>query len=222
MRWLIFGVVALHLALPALAAQGSPSLARSLDSQTLAALRPILDSARRDSVPVRPLEDKALEGVAKHVAPLRILAAVRQLRTELKDARTLLHSAAPAVVVSEEEIVAAADAQRRGVPAPELATLRRHAPPTADLIVAYTLLGDLVQRGVPSDQARVVIEQLLAAGVPPAHMAEIPARMDVGLRVGAAPLDALRNALPTPLRPPQPLPPTGTPPRPVPNRPSHP
>jgi hypothetical protein len=63
------------------------------------------------------------------------------------------------------------------------------------------VLGDLVQRGVPADEAEAALEQLLAAGVPPEQIAEIPTRVDVALRVGAPPLDALRSALPAPLRP---------------------
>jgi hypothetical protein len=200
MRRFVLTVLLGCLAAAPLAAQGRPPLEQRLDPQTLAALRPILDSAGSDSVPVQALVDKALEGVAKHVPLVRIIAAVRQLAAELHDARTLLRSA-PGVAVSDGEIVAAADARRRGVPAKDVATLRSHAPPATSLVVAYTVLGDLVQRGVPADQARMVIEQLLAAGVPAQQIAEIPARMDVGLRVGAPPLDALRGALPMPLRP---------------------
>jgi hypothetical protein len=202
------------LATTPLTAQGRPSLEQRLDPRTLAALRPILDSARGDSVPVQALEDKALEGVAKHVPLERIVAAVRQLAAELRDVRTILRSVAPGVTSSDGEIVAAADARRRGVPATDVVALRSHAPPTSALVVAYTVFGDLVQRGVPADQARLAIEQLLAAGVPAQQIAEIPARMDVGLRVGAPPLDALRSALPMPLRPVKPPPAGASPPKP--------
>jgi hypothetical protein len=183
------------------AAQGPPGLERRLDPQTLALVRAIVDSAQADSVPVSALEDKALEGVAKHMPPVRILSAVRQLAAELRDARALLRTAAPRAALSDDETIAAADARRRDVPAVELAALRREVPPATRLVVPYTVLGDLVQRGVPASEAREVIAQLIAAGVPASQIAEIPARMDVGLRVGAPPLDALRNALPAPLRP---------------------
>jgi hypothetical protein len=198
----LFGAALLSwLAASVLAAQGPPPLEQRFDPQTLGALRSILDSARADSVPVNALKDKALEGVAKHVPPVRIVAVVRQLAAELRDARALLRSAAPRAALSDDETIAAADARRRDVPAVELAALRRHVPPATTLVVPYTVLGDLVQRGVPASEAREVIEQLIAAGVPVSQIAEIPARMDVGLRVGAPPLDALRNALPVPLRP---------------------
>lgn len=214
MRRLLLSVAVGHFAAAGLAAQGRPALDARLDPQTLAAVRAIVDSARGDSVPSRVLEDKALEGAAKRVPPPRIVAAVRQLAAELRDARALLRSADPRGPLAEGEIVAAADARRRGVPEAEALALRRHVPPATPLVVAFTVLGDLVQRGVAADQAREVIEQLIAAGVPAQQVAEIPARMDVGLRVGARPLDALRSALPIPLRP---LKRPPTPPKPIPS-----
>ncbi len=215
MRSLWLAALIGQLAVPGLAGQGNASFDQRLDPATLAALRPILDSARADSLPEQALEDKTLEGVAKHVPPPRIIAAVRQLAAELRDARGLLRSATSDVAPGDGEIVAAADAHRRGVPATEISALRAHAPRTAGLVVAFTVLGDLVQRGVPAAEARIVIEQLLAAGVPSRQIAEIPSHMDVGLRVGAPPLDALRSALPVPVRP---LKPPSPPPAPKPDR----
>jgi hypothetical protein len=199
-----------------LAAQGHAVLEQRLDPQALAAVRAIIDSARRDSVPTQALEDKALEGVAKHIPPDRIVAAVRQFGVELRGARALLRAAAPGATLADGEFIAAADAQHRGVPPVDLSSLRGHVSSRASLVVAFTVLGDLVQRGVPAGQARDVVEQLIAAGVSPQQLADVPARMDVGLRVGAPPLDALRSALPIPLRPVRP-PPGAMPPKPSPS-----
>ena len=215
MRVFVGLVVLAHAAIAALAAQDRPVIESRLDPQTLAAVRAIIDSARRDSVPLQALEDKALEGAAKHVPVGRIVGAVRQLSVELRDARALLRAAAPRAALADGEIVAAADTRRRAVPAVEVSRLRNHVPATAPLVVALTVLGDLVQRGIPADQAREVIEELIAAGVSAQQIADIPTRMDVGLRVGAPPLDALRSALPIPLRPVQRAP---TPLRPNPSR----
>ncbi|MGH7700733.1 MAG: hypothetical protein ACREMJ_09495, partial [Gemmatimonadales bacterium] len=86
-------------------------------------------------------------------------------------------------------------------------------PATLSLVMPFTVLGDLIQRGVPAGEARRVIEELLDAGVTPEQLAEIPARVDIALRVGAPPLEALRNALPIPVRPgPAAQPPAGPPP----------
>ncbi len=193
------------------AAQGR--LEARLDPQTLASLRPLFDAARRDSIPLSALEDKALEGAAKRVPGERIVAALHRLADELRAARALLRGAAESAPLPDAEIVAAADATRRGVPPGEIAALGRRAPATVGLVVPLTVLGDLVQRGVPADEARRVLEELLDAGVTPEQLAEIPARVDIALRVGAPPLEALRNALPVPVRPGPPgQPPAGPPP----------
>lgn len=200
-RSLLLAVLAGPVAAATLMAQERPPLEARLDPPTLVAVRAIIDSARADSVPTRALEDKALEGAAKRVPAPRIVAAVRQLAVDLKEARALLRAASPRAPLAEEEIVAAAQARARGVPAGEVQALRNHVPPATPLVVAFTVLGDLVQRGVAADQALDVIEQLIGAGVPAQQIGEIPVRMDVGLRVGAPPLDALRSALPIPIRP---------------------
>ncbi|HKI96126.1 MAG TPA: hypothetical protein VJ992_12640 [Gemmatimonadales bacterium] len=216
MRGILLVTVLVPLTATTLAAQGGSPLQQRLDRQTFEAVRAIMDSARAYSVPTGPLADKALEGAAKHVPAARILAAVRQLRNELADARGLLRAGAPGAPLGTEEIVAAADAQRRGVPAADVTQLRHDVPTATSLVVPLTVLGDLIQRGVPADQARGVIEQLVTAGVSAQQIADVPSRMDVGLKVGAPPLDALRSASPIPLHPLPPTRPGATPP--VPNR----
>ena len=94
-RRLLLPIVLGHLAAATLTAQGRSPLEARLDPQTLVAVRAIVDSARGDSVPSRVLEDKALEGAAKRVPPPRIVAAVRQLAADLREARALLRAAAP-------------------------------------------------------------------------------------------------------------------------------
>jgi hypothetical protein len=217
---LVLAVLAV-LAVPDVGAQGRPTLESRLDAQTLAALRPVFAAALSDSLPVRALEDKAFEGAAKRVPAPRIVAAVRQLATELREARILLYDAAPGATRAEGEIIAAADARRRGVPANEISALRRNVSPATALMVPLTVFADLVQRGIAADQARAVLEQLLAAGVAAEQIAEIPARVDVALRVGAPPLEALRSALPVPLRPVPLRPPARPPSEPSSVRPSH-
>ena len=56
----------------------------SLGPQTEALLRPVLDSAAQDSLPVSALQSKALEGSAKGRPPAEILAVVRGLADRLR------------------------------------------------------------------------------------------------------------------------------------------
>ncbi len=182
-------------ALVAPQAQEGRSVESRLDQETVAALRPIFEAARRDSVPVRALEDKALEGAAKRVPSARIVAAVERLATELRETRSLLRAAATSTPLSEGEIIAAADVRSRGVAAEEIAALRHNAPPSTNLEIPFAVLGALVQRGVPADEARTVVEHLVTSGVSQEKIVEIPARVDAALRVGAPPVPALGSAL---------------------------
>ncbi|MBI2073296.1 MAG: hypothetical protein HYW06_04285 [Gemmatimonadetes bacterium] len=182
-------------AAPQLPGQQTSGLATRLDQATYAALRPILEAAGRDSIPLRPLEAKALEGTAKRRPAAQIVAAVQRLAQELQQARLLLRQAAPTAPDAEGDIVAAAEAMRRGVPAEEVAALRRRVPPATSLEIPLAVLGELVQRGVPAAEARAVIEHMVNSGVPQARMVEIPSHVDVALRVGAPPITALGSAL---------------------------
>lgn len=178
----------------AIATQDPASLQSRLDAATYDAIRPVLEAARGDSVPVRALEAKALEGVAKRRPASQIVAAVSRLADELRAARGVLRGAVQGPLV-EGEVQAAAEALRRGVPASELTELRRGAPPDVALEIAIAVLGELVERGVPAGEARDVIGQLVESGLPPGRFVEIPARVDVALRVGAPPGAALASAL---------------------------
>jgi hypothetical protein len=61
-------------------------------------------------------------------------------------------------------------------------------------VVPLTVLGDLVQRGIPADQARLAIVNLVSGGASMEEIAQLPSRVDVGLRVGASPAKALEGA----------------------------
>src|SRR5262245_46502152 len=164
-----------------------------LDPQVAEVLREVTARALRDSIPVRQLEDKALEGTAKQVPPARIADALRKLGTELADARSLLRQGGPTTKLSEGDIVAASDARRRGVPGEEIVALRRESP-GASMVVPLTVLGELVDRGVPVGQARATIAAMLKDGRSMDQVAQLPGKVDVGIRVGASPAAALNSA----------------------------
>jgi len=169
--------------------------AAQLDPTVRDALRPVLETARRDSVPVEVLEAKALEGVAKRRPTPVIVAAVQRLAGELRDARAALRAAAPTAALSAGELVAVAEAVRLGTPWEDVRSLRAAAEPATSLEIPFAVLGALVERGVPAAEARAVIQEMVKAGVAQSRMVEVPARIDVALRVGAAPIPALNSAL---------------------------
>jgi hypothetical protein len=169
--------------------------AARLDPAMREALRPVLETARRDSVPVAILEGKALEGVAKRRPTAVIVAAVQRLAGELRDARAALRAAAPTATLVAGELVAVAEAVRLGTPWEDVRSLRATANPGTNLEIPFAVLGALVMRGVPAGDARAVIGEMIRAGVAQSRMVEVPARIDVALRVGAGPIAALNSAL---------------------------
>jgi len=178
-----------------LAAQEHPSLSARLGRETEALLRPVLDSAAHDGLPVGALESKALEGVAKGRPPDEIRTVVRRLADRLRQARAILTDAEPDTPVAPREIVTASEALESGVSPGDIARLRRNAPAKTSLEIPFAVLGELVRRGVPGSQARDVVAGLVQSKVPEERIVGIPARMDVGIRGGAPPVQALGRAL---------------------------
>lgn len=181
--WLV--TLALATVLPRWAAAQDPRLERRLDSVTVAALGTIIDSARGADLPVEPLIQRALEGAAKHAPGARIVAAIRLLATELRDARAALGTAS-----TPAELVAAASALRAGVRSTDLAQFRRRRG--TSLTVPLAAVTDLVTSGVPPDSAaaavlalaglardeqivdfRRAVERDIALGAPPAAAAAV-------------------------------------------------
>lgn len=181
--WLV--TLALATVLPRWAVAQDPRLERRLDSMTVAALGTIIDSARGADLPVEPLIQRALEGAAKHAPGARIVAAVRLLATELRDARAALGPAS-----TPAELVAAASALRAGVRSADLVQFRRRRG--TSLTVPLAAVTDLVTSGVPPDSAaaavlalaglardeqivdfRRAVERDIALGAPPAAAAAV-------------------------------------------------
>jgi hypothetical protein len=152
-RWLIaLGLIA---TLPRLGAAQDPRLERRLDSATLVALTPVLDSARAADLPLEPLVQRALEGAIKHAGAARIVTAVRLLARELGEARTALGPGS-----TSAELVAGASALRAGARATDLAQFRRRRG--AGVTVPLAAVTDLVTSGVPPDSAVAAVLALMA------------------------------------------------------------
>ncbi len=183
------------LALPAQLAAQSAELRARVDAQTLALVSPLLENAVRDSLPVRALESKILEGVTKGVPAERIGGVVAQLANEFRSARSALREGLPSAAIHPGEIVAVATAARLGVGAEvsrELWTSRRGA---VSLEVPITVLGELVRRGVPVTQAADVMAHIVSSSVPLPVAAQIPGKIDGAVGAGTSPGAALGEAL---------------------------
>ncbi|HKN65001.1 MAG TPA: hypothetical protein VJW73_01910 [Gemmatimonadaceae bacterium] len=141
----------------AVLAQDPDPLSR-LDPNTRFSVEVIIDSARVAGVPTRPLLLKALEGAAKHAPNGRVIAAVRSVFHAELDVRVALGSA-----LDESEWTSAVSALQSGVPLEALAKFRgdHSGKPLTRALVVMT---DLIQRGVPVNEASSAIMQLWQRG----------------------------------------------------------
>jgi hypothetical protein len=148
----------------------------------------LLDSARRDGLPLEPLVDRALEGAIKGADDARIIAAVRRLAGELAAAREAFGPG-----VADPEIAAGASALRAGARGEDLARLRTLRPGRS-VTVAAAVLTDLVALGVPPDTATAAVLALAELADDASYLAfRRSVERDVAL--GATPVAALTYRL---------------------------
>ena len=152
MRWTLFVAVLMT----ARAASGQAP--QGLDSATAAAIAPIVAQARAEKLPVTPLYAKAREGQVQRVPVAKIEAAVRMLADRMRTANEAL-----APDASEQELHAAADAIKSGVP-PETLRAMRKAGGDGSLAVPIGVLTQLIARGVPVERASMEVVSLLQKG----------------------------------------------------------
>jgi hypothetical protein len=166
-----------------------------LDAATLAAVRPILDAAERDSLPRQALQSKVLEGLAKDVAPEQIGRVVSGLALELRSARSGLRGRLPDQPLFDGEVVAVATAARHGIGIDVVQSPWASRTDGASLEVPVTVLGELVRRGVPVDDAANLMTHVVATSVPLPVAAQIPGKFDGAIGSGASAAAALGRAL---------------------------
>jgi hypothetical protein len=143
---------------PGTSAQDGRDPFMKLDRSVRYAVEVLMDSARMQLLPTRPIESKVLEGISKQKPGRMILTAARNVFRSLRDARAVLGPKA-----TEDELEAAASALNAGVNSGELAQLSRSRQ-GKQLTVPLVVLVDLISRGVPRDTASQTIFQLWQRG----------------------------------------------------------
>jgi hypothetical protein len=180
-------LVALVLAVAAVSSAHAqdPRFGTRLDAPTRAAIFAIVDSARAQGVPVEPLMEKVYEGMARGADGPRIIAAVRSLTIELASAHKALGT-----VASADEIKSAAAAVHAGVPAVELGKLKQESGLRRSLTLPFTVLTDIISRGVPVQAAANAIRSLIGRGAPDADLNTFQRNVKVDIEQGAPPAAA--------------------------------
>lgn len=183
----IRGLMVIALSCAALAGAGAqdPRIGNRLDAPSRVAITALLDSARAQGLPVEPLMEKALQGLAVGADGPRIVAAVRSLSVEMASAHRELGT-----IATVDEIKAAASAMHAGVPAVELGKMKKQSGLRRSLTLPFTVLADLVSRGVPVEAGVNAIRSLVGAGAKDADLNKFQRNVSVDIEQGAPPAAA--------------------------------
>ncbi len=159
-----------------------PRIGNRLDAPTRKALTALIDSARAKGIPEAPLMEKVYQGLAMGADGPRIVVAVRSLTVEMANAQRVLGTVATA-----DEIKAAASAVHAGVPPVELGKMKKQSGLRRSLTLPFTVLADIVSRGVPVEAAANAIRSLVGAGARDREISEFQRNVQQDIEKGAQP-----------------------------------
>lgn len=135
--------------------------------------------ARARELPAQALANRALKFAARGVNPLDIERSVSDHAARLEQARGLL-DAERGERSNAEELEAGSEALRMGVDAGSISELARSAPSGRSLAVPLFVIGSLVDRGLPSDQALQRMLERLQARASDSELEQLPAQAQGG------------------------------------------
>jgi hypothetical protein len=150
----------------------------------------IVTDATNRGLPGQAIADRALETVAKSRSGADAVAAAQALATDLAGARDALSSAGRTPDASEIE--AGATAKGLGVDGATIGALASSAPSGRSLTVPLTVIGALVDRGLPSHDALQSVLDRLTARASDAQLAEMPGEAGRLIAAGYRPSDVGR------------------------------
>lgn len=122
----------------------------------------VIANARARELPAEALENRALKFAAKGVNADAIEKSVVEQEDRMEKTRDVLQKARGRKPAGDE-IEAGAEAMRKGVDAAKVSELAKTAPSGRSLAVPLYVIGTLVDRGLPSDDALKRVEERLAA-----------------------------------------------------------
>lgn len=147
--------------------------------------------ARAHNLPAHALEQRALKFAAKGVDPALIAKSIEQQEDRMEKAKDALDDKRKP---SGDEIEAGAEALRQGVDGAAVSELAKSAPSGRSLAVPLFVIGSLVDRGLPSDEALARVLAKLQARASDRELEEIPEGL--GPNEGNRPATAGRPANP--------------------------
>ena len=222
---LIFLVFAGSLSAQVPAADPSERLREVLPADVAERVLARIADARARELPAEALENRALKFAARGIAPADVERAIGAHAARMDAARAAFRAGREGAVTGEE-IEAGAEAMRQGVDGAAVSELAKSAPSGRSLAVPLYVIGSLVERGLPSDEALARVRDRLLARASDAEIERMPMgvgrdaargpgvdRPDMPTNAGRPtmiPRNGGATTRPLPTRPETPTPPRGT------------
>ena len=130
----------------------SERLREVLPADVAAKVLATIAEARAQNLPAQALEQRALKFAAKGVDPKLIAKSIDEQEDRMEKAKDALDDV-KGRKPSDDEIEAGAEAMRQGVDGAAVSELAKSAPSGRSLAVPLFVIGSLVDRGLPSDEA---------------------------------------------------------------------
>lgn len=150
-------------------------LPASVAQQVLATIA----NARAHQLPAQALEQRALKFAAKGVDPTLIAKSISAQADRMEKTKDAIDDARETDATADE-IEAGADAIRQGVDGAAVSELAKSAPSGRSLAVPLFVIGSLVDRGLPSDQALQAVLARMQARATDSELENLPAQAAAG------------------------------------------
>jgi hypothetical protein len=132
-------------------------------------------AARSHELPAAALENRALKAAARGVKPEDIEKSVDDNIENMKKSKDALEKGRGKKPTSDE-VEAGADVIRRGVDGAKVSELAKSAPSGRSLAVPLFVIGSLMDRGLPSDEALQRVQAKLAARASDRDLESMPGK----------------------------------------------
>ena len=181
----------------AAALQAGPLLAQTPARDPSALLREVLPAdvaervlakiaeARSHQLPAAALEQRALKFAARGVDPADIERSVAEQAARMQEARNALEKPRGRST-TDDEIEAGAEALRKGVDGAQVSALAQSSPSGRSLTVPLYVIGSLIDRGLPSDEALQRVKDRIEARATDADIEGMPAELPPQAAAGQA------------------------------------
>ncbi|HSE51080.1 MAG TPA: hypothetical protein VLB00_02765 [Gemmatimonadales bacterium] len=193
------------------AADPSAKISAVLPADVAARVLAKIAEARARELPAAALENRALKFAARGVVPREIERSVNEHAVRLGAAKTAIETGR-GKKAGDDEVEAGAEALRQGVDGAAVSQLAKESPSGRSLAVPLYVIGGLVDRGLPSDDALARVLQRLTARASDAEIQRLPGELPPQAAAGQANKPATTTTPPgASKRPGSAGPPTGIP-----------